>query len=83
VKYSGFGRMKGIEGLRGMARSKAVMVDSTRGKAEPNWYPYSAEKLRLTQQLLAVLGQHSPMRYLKLAMTGLAIDAMLRRLPKA
>ena len=83
VKYSGFGRMKGVEGLRGMTRSKAVMVDGTRGKAEPNWYPYSARKLGLMQQLLAILGQRSPVRYLRLARVGLAIDALIRKTPKA
>lgn len=83
VKYSGFGRMKGVEGLRGMTRSKAVMSDSTRGKAEPNWYPYSATKLNLMQQLLAILGQRSPLRYLKLAKVGMAIDRLARKTPKA
>lgn len=82
VKYSGFGRMKGVEGLRGMTRSKAVMSDSTRGKAEPNWYPYSATKLNLMQQLLAILGQRSPLRYLKLAKVGLAIDGLAKKAPK-
>lgn len=82
VKYSGFGRMKGVEGLRGMTRSKAVMSDSTRGKAEPNWYPYSATKLGLMQQLLAILGERSPLRYLKLAKVGLAIDSLAKKTPK-
>lgn len=81
VKYSGFGRMKGLEGLRGMTRSKAVMSDSTRGKPEPNWYPYSATKLGLMQQLLAILGQRSPLRYLKLARVGLAIDRLAKKTP--
>jgi hypothetical protein len=83
VKYSGFGRMKGVEGLRGMTRSKAVMSDSTRGKPEPNWYPYSATKLSLMQQLLAILGQRNPLRYLKLAKVGLAIDSLAKKAPKA
>lgn len=81
VKYSGFGRMKGLEGLRGMTRSKAVMSDRTRGKPEPNWYPYSATKLGLMQQLLAILGQRSPLRYLKLAKVGLAIDRLAKKTP--
>ena len=83
VKYSGFGRMKGVEGLRGMTRSKAVMIDSTRGRPEPNWYPYSANKLSLMQQLLSILGQRNPLRYLKLAKVGLAIESLAKKTPKA
>jgi hypothetical protein len=82
VKYSGYGRMKGIEGLRGMTRSKAVMIDPTRGKPEPNWYPYSQHKLALTQQLLAALAGHGPLRYLALARVGLQIDRLVRKLAK-
>ena len=82
VKYSGFGRMKGVEGLRGMTRSKAVMIDSTRGRPEPNWYPYSANKLSLMQQLLSILGQRNPLRYLKLAKVGLAIESLAKKTPK-
>jgi len=81
VKYSGFGRMKGVEGLRGMTRSKAVMIDRTRGKPEPNWYPYSSEKLGLMQQLLDVLGQRNLLRYLKLAKVGLAIERLTKKAP--
>lgn len=83
VKYSGFGRMKGHEGLRGMTRSKAVLVDRTRGRPEANWYPYSAEKLHLMQQLLAALGRTAPLRYLQLAKVGHALDALIRKVPRA
>jgi delta 1-pyrroline-5-carboxylate dehydrogenase len=82
VKYSGFGRMKGVEGLRGMTRSKAVMLDPTRGKPEPNWYPYSAQKLALTQQLLAAVLRRSPLRYLEIAKAGLGIERLVRRLAR-
>ena len=79
VRRSGFGRMKGAEGLRGMVRSKAVMSDPTKGKPEPNWYPYSAEKLALTGELLDLLGQRGPGRWLKLARVALRIDRLTRR----
>lgn len=82
VKRSGFGRMKGVEGLRGMVQSKAVLEDGTRGKPEPNWYPYSSEKLALTRRLLGVLGQRGPLRYARLAEVGLRIERMLKRMPR-
>ncbi|WP_111658145.1 aldehyde dehydrogenase family protein [Isoalcanivorax indicus] len=79
VRRSGFGRMKGAEGLRGMTRSKAVLTDPTRGKPEPNWYPYSAEKLALTGELLDLLGQRGPMRWLRLIRVALKIDRLTGR----
>ena len=82
VKSSGFGRMKGAEGLRGMVQSKAVLEDGTRGKPEANWYPYSNEKLTLTQRLLAALGRRGPMRYVSLLQVGSRIEPLLKRMPK-
>ena len=79
VRQSGFGRMKGAEGLLGMTRSKAVLEDPTRGKAEPNWYPYSAEKLALTGELLDLLGQKGLRRWWRLARVGWAIDRLIKR----
>lgn len=82
VKYSGFGRMKGVEGLRGMTRSKAVLTDRTQGKLEAHWYPYSTSKLSLTQELLRALGRRGVARYVKLAKAGMANDALIRKMPK-
>ena len=80
VKYSGYGRMKGAEGLLGMTRSKAVLIDSTRGKREPNWYPYSREKLALMDRLLATVVRPAGLRKLiSLAGVGLAIEKLVRR----
>ncbi|MCK0538448.1 aldehyde dehydrogenase family protein [Alcanivorax quisquiliarum] len=79
VKYSGFGRMKGAEGLRGMTQSKAVLMDPVRGRPEPNWYPYSATKLRLMARLLDALARRRPGRWWHLATIGLAIDRLVRR----
>lgn len=76
---SGYGRMKGAEGLRGMTRSRAVLEDGSRAPAEPNWYPYSAEKLGLMGRLLDALVSHGLARWWRLARTGLAIERLLRR----
>ncbi|AJD47117.1 aldehyde dehydrogenase [Isoalcanivorax pacificus W11-5] len=82
VKLSGFGRMKGAEGLLGMTRSKAVLEDPARGKPEPNWYPYSGEKLSLMGGLLDALGEKGLMRWWRLARAGLAIERLVRRLSR-
>ena len=79
VKYSGYGRMKGAEGLLGMTRSKAVLIDPTRGKREPNWYPYSREKLALMDRLLATVVRPTGLRKLvSLAGVGLAIEKLVK-----
>src|SRR5699024_10272679 len=44
VGESGSGRVKGVEGLRGMARSKAILIDKQSSKIEANWFPYTSEK---------------------------------------
>ncbi|CAM3449425.1 aldehyde dehydrogenase family protein [Parendozoicomonas haliclonae] len=80
VKYSGYGRMKGAEGLLGMTRSKAVLIDNTRGKPEPNWYPYSSEKLSLMSRLMtAVTRPTGPGKLLALAKVGLALENLLKK----
>lgn len=80
VKYSGYGRMKGAEGLLGMTRSKAVLIDNTRGKPEPNWYPYSREKLSLMSRLMkAVTSPASPAKLFALARIGLALEQLMKK----
>lgn len=82
VKGSGFGRMKGVEGLRGMVQSKAVLDDATRGKPEAHWYPYSSDKLALTQRVLSALGRRGLTRYAALLEVGLRVERLLKRMPK-
>ena len=80
VKYSGYGRMKGAEGLLGMTRSKAVLIDNTRGKQEPNWYPYSREKLSLMSRLMrAVTSPAGLGKLFALARVGLALESLLKK----
>lgn len=80
VKGSGFGRMKGREGLLGMTAARAVLEDSYRdGPPEPNWYPYSAEKLGLMGRLLDALNGSGPWRWWRLLRVGMAIERLRRR----
>lgn len=41
VGESGFGRTRGVEGLREVTRTKSVVVDRLGLKREPWWFPYS------------------------------------------
>jgi hypothetical protein len=52
VKYSGFGRAKGEEGLLGFTRSKAVIASGMSKSREPNWYPYTRRKYQLMGMVL-------------------------------
>jgi acyl-CoA reductase-like NAD-dependent aldehyde dehydrogenase len=79
VKYSGYGRMKGEAGLLGMTRPRAVLVDGSSAPLEPNWYPYSAEKLGLMGRLLDALVSRGPAKLWRLALAGLGIELWLRR----
>lgn len=79
VKQSGFGRMKGVEGLRGMTRSKAVLNDPSRNRSEPNWYPYSSTKLALMGRLLDLLNRRDLLRFLGMARVGLALATLMKK----
>ncbi len=79
VKSSGYGRMKGAEGLLGMTRSKAVLIDNTKGKPEPNWYPYSLKKLTLMSRLMqAVTRPFGLGKLLALAWVGISLEWLMR-----
>lgn len=74
VGLSGYGRVKGIEGLRTMTRSKAIMVDKQSGKREANWYPYTRTKYRLFDRLIAALFGTGWRRWLAFAKVGLKLE---------
>ncbi len=79
VKYSGYGRMKGAEGLLGMTVSRAVLSDFSRAPAEPNWHPYSMAKLGLLGRLLDAVTRRGPGKWIRLVRVGLAVEGQLRR----
>lgn len=69
---SGFGRVKGAEGLLGFTRSKAVMIDKQSGTIEANWYPYTREKYGLFGRLIQGLFSG---KLLKFALAGLKLES--------
>ena len=82
VKQSGYGRTKGAEGLLNMTRSKAILIE-TPGKSlpEPNWYPYTSEKLDLMKKLISTTTRrNSPGKLLSLATIGLRLDRIVKKL---
>ena len=56
-EQSGFGKVKGKDGLLAWVNRKAVMIDAQNNHIEPNWYPYTPEKYALFEQLIEVLFQ--------------------------
>ena len=84
VKQSGFGRSKGAEGLLSMTRSKAILIESAGKKyPEPNWYPYSREKLTLMKKLIQTTTMSNGFsKLIRLAKIGLKLDRMVKRLSR-
>jgi aldehyde dehydrogenase (NAD+) len=52
VKSSGFGRYKGVHGLRSFCNVKSVLVDKNSATIEANWFPYTPDKHRLFGALM-------------------------------
>jgi acyl-CoA reductase-like NAD-dependent aldehyde dehydrogenase len=70
-KESGFGKVRGAEGLLGWTNSKAIMVDPQSKKIEANWYPFTNKKYQLFEKLIAAIMTHNPVvRLLKIAIAG-------------
>ena len=82
-KQSGFGRLRGPEGLLGFTRSKAVLIDGgSPEKIEANWYPYTPEKYRRFGAFLDALYRPGPWRLLRLAriaLHGLRLEAFSQK----
>ncbi|MEY1661969.1 aldehyde dehydrogenase family protein [Isoalcanivorax beigongshangi] len=74
VGESGYGRAKGVEGLRGMVRSKAVLIDKQSSKIEANWFPYTQEKFALFGGLIDGLFGRGLGRWVTFAKAGLKLE---------
>lgn len=75
VGESGYGRTKGVEGLRAMCRSKAVLIDKQSGTIEANWYPYTREKYRLFTDLIRGLFSRGLSAWVRFARAGLKLES--------
>src|SRR3546814_8363110 len=71
AKKSGFGKLRGPEGLLGFTRSKAILIDAHGSKIEANWYPYTREKLRRFNRFVDILYMRRIWRLIAVAWHGL------------
>jgi aldehyde dehydrogenase (NAD+) len=79
AKKSGFGKLRGPEGLLGFTRSKAVLIDQASAKIEANWYPYTVEKLRRFERFIDALYTARWLRLLQIAWHGLRLEAFSQK----
>ena len=79
AKKSGFGKLRGPEGLLGFTRSKAVLIDQSSNKIEANWYPYTREKLRRFDRFVDALYTPRLLRLLYVAWHGLRLEAFSQK----
>lgn len=76
VRESGFGRVKGEEGLLGFTRSKAVMIDKQSSTIEANWFPYTKKKYGLFGSLIEGLFGGGLIRF---ALSGLKLESLSQK----
>jgi acyl-CoA reductase-like NAD-dependent aldehyde dehydrogenase len=79
AKKSGFGRLRGPEGLLGFTRSKAVLVDQATAKIEANWYPYTKEKLRRFDKFIDALYTPRWLRLAAVAWHGMRLESFSQK----
>lgn len=74
AKASGYGRVKGAEGLLGYTRSKAILIDKQSDKIEANWYPYTHKKYQHFKALIDALFSKGPLKLIKVAIAGMLLE---------
>ncbi|MCU1739327.1 MULTISPECIES: aldehyde dehydrogenase family protein [unclassified Pseudomonas] len=79
AKKSGFGKLRGPEGLLGFTRSKAVLIDTAKPKIEANWYPYTQEKFRRFERFIKALYFPSRLRLLAIAWHGFRLESFSQK----
>ncbi|WP_298773005.1 aldehyde dehydrogenase family protein [uncultured Shewanella sp.] len=79
TKQSGFGRVKGAEGLLGMTYSKAFIVDKQSNNIEANWYPYTRQKYQLFDKLMVAMYGSGLKRWLDFAKVGLKLESFSQK----
>jgi succinate-semialdehyde dehydrogenase/glutarate-semialdehyde dehydrogenase len=78
VKWSGFGRIHGLLGLREMVQARCVGVDRGRGP-ELWWYPYDADLASLMSRAVPALYATSFLRRLRAQLSLLRFGRLWRR----
>lgn len=79
AKKSGFGKLRGPEGLLGFTRSKAILVDKSASKIEANWYPYTPRKFQLFERFIQALYGPQRLRLLAIAWHGFRLEAFSQK----
>ncbi|WP_299495129.1 aldehyde dehydrogenase family protein [uncultured Shewanella sp.] len=79
IKQSGFGRVKGAEGLLGMTYSKAIIIDKQSNNIEANWYPYTRQKYQLFDKLMSAMYGKGLKRWLDFAKVGLKLESFSQK----
>lgn len=79
AKKSGFGKLRGPEGLLGFTRSKAVLIDKAGSRIEANWYPYTPRKFKLFERFIQALYAPRRFRLLAIAWHGLRLEAFSQK----
>ncbi|MCL1127216.1 aldehyde dehydrogenase family protein [Shewanella surugensis] len=79
TKQSGFGRVKGSEGLLGMTYSKAILIDKQSKNIEANWYPYTRQKYQLFDKLMMAMYGTGLKRWLDFAKVGLKLESFSQK----
>ncbi|WP_137939479.1 aldehyde dehydrogenase family protein [Chitinivorax sp. B] len=82
TRDSGIGRYKGRYGLHNFCNMKSMMMEKMSGKIEANWYPYTAEKYRLFDQLTTGLYGGGLSHFVRFAKAGLGIESLAAKLWK-
>lgn len=79
VGESGYGRTKGVQGLLGMTRSKAILIDKQSGKIEANWFPYTRRKYQLFEELVLGLFGRGLGALVRFARAGIALESAAQK----
>ncbi|MHA6788216.1 aldehyde dehydrogenase family protein [Pseudomonas bijieensis] len=79
AKKSGFGKLRGPEGLLGFTRSKAVLIDKATPKIEANWYPYTRGKFSRFERFINALYIPRRFQLLAIAWYGFRLESFSQK----
>ena len=76
---SGYGRYKGVHGLRTFCNAKSVILDKDGDEIEANWYPYTGEKYRLFTKMMVANFTDSPLRLARFGVLGTKLEGLAKK----